>query len=198
MRSWVATLAAVVLLLVAAPPAHARQHTHADGSGDVHTLYDFEPSGDVPAHAEGDITRVQIRHNTRYIQLFMTFRSLGTGVGAFFNVQNGRHQNRHIFVGTRGASTYGLQITKTGSSQNLRCRGMRAAAVNTGTRTLAVTFPRTCFNNPKVVRLNAWASNGDGAEERTFFVDDALTAGYISYPYNYQSPVVWTPWVKRG
>lgn len=201
MRSLTAFLGSLALVLVAAPAAQARQYTHNDGAGDTLSFYDQQPyEVSNPAHSHGDITRVQIKHNKRYVQMFMTFRSLGTGddgISAYFNVQNGRHQVRHVAVGVGPTSVGGLEIMNAGY-KHVKCRGTRGAGVNTTTRLLAVTVPRTCFNNPKVIRLNANAEGADNEREHVTYVDDALTAGYPSDPYNYQSPVGWTPWVKRS
>lgn len=57
---------------------------------------------------------------------------------------------------------------------------------------------RNCFNNPKVIRLNANSQSGDHSDVHPDNVADALSAGYPSNPFNFQSSVAWSPWVKRG
>ena len=112
-------------------------------------------------------------------------------------MQNGRHQVRHVYVDLTPAAVTAPKITN-GAYQHVSCRGIRRSALNPSSRTVAVKVPRTCFNRPKVVRLNANAEASTRADPHTTYVDDALTPGYPSSPYNYQTPEVWTPWVKRG
>jgi hypothetical protein len=200
MRALAALLGSLALVLGVAPAVQAKQYTHNDRVGDTLSFYDQEPyEVSNPAHTHGDITRVQIKHNKHYVQLFMTFRSLGVGddrIAVHFNVQNGRRQVRHVAVRVAPTGVWGLEILNAGY-KDVTCRGTRGAGLNTTSRLLAVTVPRTCFGKPKVIRLNANAEGDDHVRERVTYVDDALTSGYPSAPYNYQSPVVWTPWVRR-
>lgn len=201
MRSFIASTAmAVGLLVVVTPAAQAGRYVYRDGAGDVHTLIDQGKGALAPDRARGDITRVAITNGRRAVRLGMTLRDLAGPdeiITATFNVQNGRHRTRHVSIDIAADSVSAPRVTN-GADNNVRCRGMRSASVSAATRILTVTVPRACFNRPKVLRLNANTEGRSAADVRTTYVDDALTAGYPDYPHDFQSPVVWTPWVKRG
>ena len=166
----------------------------------MHTLVDQEQAAPAPTQAHGDITRVHISNGKHLVRLGMTLRDIAgaqDSITTYFNVQNGRHRIRHVAVAITSDSVSAPAVTNA-AYKNVHCRGTRHSSVSAATRILTVTVPRACFGNAKVLRLNANTETRNGSDIHTTYVDDALTSGYPSSPYNFQSPVVWTPWVKRG
>ena len=99
--SVLATALSVPLLAISAPSAHARSWTHDDGTGDVWQYYYEDDYHPVPSQGEGDITRVRLNHNPRYVQLFMTLRDNNASTALsyyYFELQNGRRLVREVEV----------------------------------------------------------------------------------------------------
>jgi hypothetical protein len=198
--SVLATALTVPVLAIGAPTAHARSWTHDDGTGDVWQYYyddDYHPA---PSQGEGDITRVRLNHNRRYVQLFMTLRDNNASTARsyyYFEVQNGRRWVREVEVFHAAGSSPDtiLRIHKgPATSALVGCRGMKRATINWTTHTVAATIPRACFGHPKYLRVSAYDYLSYSGRE-DLFTDDAQSAR-MHYPFGgYQK---WSPWVKRG
>jgi hypothetical protein len=198
--SVLATALSVPLLAMAAPAAHARSWTHDDGTGDVWQYYyedDYQPA---PAQGEGDITRVRLNHNPRYVQLFMTLRdnNASTALSYYiFELQNGRRLAREVEVlhGAGHSPNAILRIHKgLATSALVHCRGKKRATINWTTHTVAATIPRACFGRPKYLRVSAYDYLSYSGRE-DLFTDDAQSAGMHS-PFGANQE--WSPWVRRG
>ena len=200
LTSVLATALTVPVLALGAPTAQAGSWTHADGTGDVWQYYyddDYHPA---PTQAEGDITRVRLNHNRRYVQLFMTLRDTNASTDLsyyVFELQNGRHQVREVEVFHKAGSSPNaiLRILKgPATSALVRCRGMKRATISWTTHTVAATIPRTCFGRPKYLRVSAFDYLSYSGRE-DLFTDDAQSGGMHSPFGGYRK---WSPWVKRG
>jgi hypothetical protein len=196
MRLLVSGLVAALVALSTATPAVAGDYVHTDGAGDMYRVLNRDASAPAPDQVEGDISRVQIKHNRRYVQLFMTVReakreTLNTFF--FFTLQNGRKQVTDVTVGTYPAQGFpdGVLTIKDGRThRDKRCRGLKGFKISWDTNLVAVTIPRTCVKRPKYLRVQAVSAvDYDTTQD---FIDDGQSAG------NPDTHTAWSPWVRRG
>jgi hypothetical protein len=196
MRLPLSGLIATLLALGSAAPAFAGDYVHTDPTGDMwRSGVEIEdPYSPDPGQVEGDITRVQMRHNRRHVQLFMTVREAEretTNTWFFFSLQNGRKQRTDVNVSTYTSARDGVLTIKDPRYRDKKCRGLKGFKINWDTNTVAITIPRTCVGRPKLLRLTA----SDALQEDPsldHFIDYAQTG------LGYRGPTVWSPWVRRG
>ena len=198
MRLLISGLVAALVALSTAVPAVAREYVHTDATGDMwRSGIDIEdPYTPDRWQVEGDITRVQMKHNRHHVQLFMTVReakreTLNTWF--YFTLQNRRKKLTKVTVSTSriaGHQDGALTIQNPRTYKNKKCRGFKAFKINWDTNTVAVTIPRTCVGRPKLLRV--LASDALQEDQGPNFYDFAQIGAV------YQGQSLWSPWVRRG
>lgn len=196
MRILLSGLIAAVLAVSTAGVAQARSYVHDDSTGDVWRAFNLESTSRVPDQVEGDVTQVELRHHTSYVQMFMSLRDIKRETlnnFFYFNLQNGRKKLTQVTVGTypRFGKPDGVLTVRDGRYRTSNCRGTKGFAINWETNKVAVTIPRTCLGNPKYLRMQAFDSfDHDTASD---YSDDALSTNDA-----FISARGWTPWVGRN
>ena len=181
-------------------PAHAARYTYADATGDVSTescTIDFEgpepaeecTEGVDPEAANGDITRVVIRHAPRTVVIRTHYRELTRAGSVWIGwIRTNEGVRREVmWDGDTGQMTVFAR-----DGRKVRCGVERT--VDAAAETIEVRVPRSCLSRPRWVEVGvghvrfAWHEDGTGF---TAGADDS------------QSPVVrdsltWSPRVRRG
>ena len=193
MRMLLSGVLAAFLALSSHAPAAAGDYTHADGTGDMWTATGADPYVQAPGQVEGDVTRVQLKHNRSYVQLFMAVREARRETlnsFYFFSLQNGRKQQTLVSVSTYrrfGQPDGVLRIQDPRTNKSRTCRGFKGFRINWEAGTVGITIPRTCVGQPAVLRMRAYDHlNYDTIDD---YADHAQSAG-LSAP--------WSRWVRRG
>lgn len=181
-------------------PAHAARYTYADATGDVSTescTFEFEgpepteecTEGTDPAAANGDITRVVIRHAPRTVVIRTHYRELtrsgSVWIGAIRTNEGVRREV--IWDGDTGRV-----IVFARDGRRVRCGVERT--VDAAANVIEVRVPRTCLSRPR------WVEVGVG---HVRFQVDEDGAGFTAGADDSQSPAVrdsltWSPRVRRG
>ncbi|MBB6626237.1 hypothetical protein H5V45_02775 [Nocardioides sp. KIGAM211] len=158
-------------------PANAESVTARDARHDV-SYVDFtvdEPVAEpAPQHANGDVTRLRVRHGLRRIKAVAVFRELNRQsprLRANLELQwPGTHQLEYTDVHVRaGRGNWAGTATLTGDGDH-RCEV--ATHVDLVANTLTVAFPRTCLGSPRWVRALVVVSTTDDVRDPTYVYYD--------------------------
>ncbi len=201
MRILVSGVLTASLVLLTPGLAEAKSHTRRDPAGDVWVGQSVPPQASTraPEHSEGDISVVRLKHNRKYLQLFMTLRDIKRETlssGWQFRLQNRRKKLTHVEVRAdhrTGGSPDGTLWVTDAFGEPKSCAGTRGFAINWVRNVVAITIPRTCIGNARFVRTQAWSFHFYETTNDIVFRDDGFSN---TDPYSRKPR--WSPWVRRG
>lgn len=181
-------------------PAHAARYAYDDATGDVSAeTCTFELDGEEPAEectegtdpqaANGDITRVVIRHAPRKVVIRTHYREL-TRAGSLW--VGGIRTNEGVRREVIWDGDSGRMLVFARDGRRVRCGAERT--VDAAAEVIEIRVPRSCLSRPRWVEVGVGHVHFDITDDETGFMVGADDG---------QSPVVrdsltWSPRVRRG
>ena len=187
----VAALAAV-LVLAAAPGAHAQTWRHTDASRDVVVQpYDeTQPLSVEVDRRRGDLTRVTARYDADALQVASAMPDF---CGNYWELRVATSRG-DTFVVSRGISEsegcFESYVRVRRNSYRFTCEGVTAQRTASG---IVARVPRTCLGSPYRVRVGLQLFTGMDVERGYGTSDDALRTGKVTR----RQPRL-SPWIVGG
>lgn len=193
--------AGALALVVPTTPAFAALYTHEDASGDVYAETCTDPEDESTCtegvdHAitEGDITRVNIRHQSRRVLIRIKQRELSRhGLrGHFIRIVTNEGRENFVQAVSLDGSTMPdfVVLTRRDGETPIKCSGLWVG-YDVATEMVTVIVPRSCLSRPRWVRVGVGAFSGND-DFTTFGADDFLKNGGVG------DTVALSPRIRRG
>lgn len=186
-RRALAVAVGAVALLAPATPSFAALYVHGDAVQDVvkeTCVNDFEDCTDAvdPTMANGDITRVVVRHQANRVLLRVRQRELvaGENGGHFVRIVTNEGKQRFVIVsGESGSTRPETMMIRARDFSEQSCSGLWAGY--DGVEDLVtVIIPRRCLSYPRWVRVGVLAGHDDGTDTGDItWVDDMMLNGKV-------------------
>lgn len=159
MRLVRALLLLALPLVLLAPAAHADTSSKSDVAKDVRSyeeeVDDVQPAGPIsydPAHDNGDLTGVRVRHDTTTVRVVLSFRALraqGSNHEYAYRLRTGTLERKVVFSAYPSYWQGTTVFFSKPDGTPVDCTGKRT--IDYGANTVKLSVPTSCLGKPTKV-----------------------------------------------
>lgn len=180
---------AFALTAAGVAPAHAAKYVHDDAAADQTRTTCTDPANPAtctdavdPAVANGDITRVAVRHAARKVFVNTTYTDVSTSADESMQLvqvvtNSGMRRLAAIYTPANSEDASVVLIRPNGKL--VRCRNMGAVR-DTTANVMQVVIPRSCLGSPRWVKVGVGHAAAPDFDGEVGVGDDALVSGALS------------------